>query len=137
MKKIMVFGAFDILHKGHKSFLKQAKKQGTYLIVVIARDQTVARLKGKAVRNSEKNRAKTVLESGLVDKVVLGQLGDKYSIIKKYTPDVICLGYDQGCFEGELSNKLGDFGLNKTKIVRLKAYYPNIYKSSKLGLTIF
>ena len=44
--KIMTFGTFDIFHLGHKSFLKQAREFGNYLIVVIARDKTVKNIKG-------------------------------------------------------------------------------------------
>ncbi|MFC1612715.1 adenylyltransferase/cytidyltransferase family protein [Patescibacteria group bacterium] len=133
MKKVMVFGTFDIFHKGHQSFLKQARGYGTYLIVVIARDRTVINLKGKMAKNSEKMRAKIIMSSGLADKVILGQLRNKYNIIKKYSPDVICLGYDQFSFSEGLNNKLREFGLNKAKIVRLNAFCLDIYKSSKLA----
>ena len=44
-KKVMVFGTFDIFHKGHENFLKQAKKLGDCLTVVVARDETVLKFK--------------------------------------------------------------------------------------------
>ena len=47
MKKVILFGTFDIFHKGHKNFLEQAQEFGDYLIVVIARDKTVKKIKGK------------------------------------------------------------------------------------------
>jgi len=34
----------------------------------------------------------------LADRVVLGNLKNKYAIIKKFKPDIICLGYDQKYF---------------------------------------
>ncbi|HRY82946.1 MAG TPA: FAD synthase [Candidatus Moranbacteria bacterium] len=131
MKKVMAFGTFDIYHLGHKSYLRQAKKIGDYLIVVVARDKTVLRIKKKEVRNNEKARKQILKNSNLANEVVLGKLKDKYAIIKRYKPDVIALGYDQKVDLTELRNKLKEFKI-KTKIIRLKAYKPEIYKSSKL-----
>jgi len=127
----MAFGTFDIYHLGHKSYLRQAKKIGDYLIVVVARDKTVLRIKKKEVRNNEKARKQILKNSNLANEVVLGKLKDKYAIIKRYKPDVIALGYDQKVDLTELRNKLKEFKI-KTKIIRLKAYKPEIYKSSKL-----
>ncbi len=128
-KKTMVFGTFDILHKGHENFLKQAKKYGGYLIIVIARDKTVLKVKGKLPRNSEKQRLIAAEESKLAGKVILGGLIDKYKIIKKCRPDIICLGYDQQAFTEKLEEKIKEYKL-KTKIIRLKPHYPTKYKSS-------
>jgi len=70
-------------------------------------------------------------DSGLADKVVLGSSKNKYAVIEKYKPDVIALGYDQKVNSRELEKKLKEFKLD-AKIVRLKSYKPEIYKSSKL-----
>ena len=131
-KKVMVFGTFDIFHKGHKNFLKQARRKGDFVIAVVARDKTVLDVKKQKSANSERERLKALKVSGLADKVILGNLGDKYLVIKKYKPDVICLGYDQKTFITDLAKKIKEFGLDKTEIIRLKSYYPNKYKSSKL-----
>jgi FAD synthetase len=128
----MVFGTFDVFHKGHESFLNQAKKHGDYLIVVIARDRTVLTVKRRKTENKEQDRLRILKSSGLVDKAVLGNLGDKYLVIKIYKPDVICLGYDQKNFVGDLKKKLREFGFDKTSVVRLKSYYPRKYKSSRI-----
>ena len=128
----MVFGTFDIFHKGHENFLKQARKYGDFLIVVVARDKTVSSVKKQKTKNKEKERVEAIKKSDSADEVVLGNLGDKYSIIRKYKPDVICLGYDQSVFIDKLENKLKEFKLDKTRIVRLKSYYPEKYKSSLL-----
>lgn len=127
----MVFGTFDILHKGHENFFKQAREYGDYLIVVIARDKTVLQVKGKLPSNDERIRLKILEESELADKVILGSLTDKYSAIKKYRPGIICLGYDQSAFTDKLNKKITEFKLS-TKIVRLQPYYPNKFKSSLL-----
>lgn len=133
--RIIAFGTFDIFHKGHENFLKQAKKYGDYLIVVIARDKTVLKIKGKLPRNNEQARLQAVVESGLADKMVLGNLKDKYKIIGKFKPDVICLGYDQEAFTEKLGDKFKKYNLLNTKIVRLKPYCPEKYKSSMFRIT--
>jgi len=135
MKKVITFGTFDIFHKGHESYLKQAKKYGDYLIVVVARDANVLKIKGALPKNDENERLKKVKESGLGDEVVLGNLVDRYQMIKKHRPDVICAGYDQQVSIEELTKKLEEFGLKHTKVVRLKAHKPEIYKSSKLKIS--
>ena len=126
---VMVFGTFGILHQGHKYFLQQAKKYGNYLIVVISRDATVKQVKGKSPDNNEKQRQQAIIKSNLADKVVFGNLKNKYAIIKKFKPDVICLGYDQRYFLSQLEDEIKKLKLN-TKIIRLKSYKAHIYKTS-------
>lgn len=128
----MVFGTFDIFHEGHENFLNQARRKGDFVIAVIARDKTVLDIKKRETMNSEQKRMRVLKDSGLADKVIFGNSGDKYLIIRKYKPDVICLGYDQKAFTTDLARKLKEFHLDKTAITRLKSYYPNKYKSSKL-----
>jgi len=128
---VLVFGTFDIFHPGHAYFLREAKKHGKKLIVVVARDRTVAAVKGRPPKHDEKTRQAAVKKSRLAGQVILGRLGDKYALIKKYRPNVICLGYDQKFFTEKLEEKLKQFRL-ETKIVRLKPFRPHVYKSSKL-----
>lgn len=130
--KVMIFGTFDIFHPGHINFIEQSKQYGNYLIVVVARDETVKLVKGSFPQNRENHRAGVIKESGLANEVILGDLVDRYAIIKKKKPAVICLGYDQQFFIDKLRWVLDSFGLKKTKIIRLRSYYPNKYKSSKL-----
>jgi FAD synthetase len=134
--KVLVFGTFDIFHKGHENFLRQARKYGDFLIVVVARDKTVKKIKGKLPRNKEKVRLERIEKSGLADKAVLGNLGDKHAIIRKIKPDVICLGYDQSAFVENLKKKLFAFEMKNVKIKKLKAHKSEIYKSSKLNRVI-
>ena len=127
----MVFGTFDVFHPGHRDFLKQAKKRGDYLVAVVARDETVLKVKGNLPRNNENFRLNAIKKSGLVDEVFLGNLGNKYEVIKKNKPNVICLGYDQKFFINKLEEKLKEFKLSGTVIIKMKPYHPEIYKSSK------
>ena len=132
MNSILVFGTFDILHAGHIHFLKSAKKLGDTLTVVVARDKTVKLLKKKQPIHTEKERAAILKEMRCVDLGVRRNIKNNvYAVIKKMRPDVIALGYDQVAFIDKLQEKIGEFVLN-TKIVRLKSYKPNVYKSSTI-----
>ncbi|TAN32962.1 FAD synthase [Patescibacteria group bacterium] len=126
MKKVMVFGTFDILHRGHEYVLKQAKKYGDYLVAVAARDTNVRKIKGRAPLNNEKTRVRNLKKLGLADKARLGYVRDPYKVITEEKPNVIALGYDQKEFVEGLKR------FKNVKIVRLKAFKPNIYKSSKM-----
>lgn len=125
----MVFGVFDLLHPGHLSFLKQAKKLGSFLIVSVARDVNVKKIKGKPAVFAEKKRAEHIKELKIANKVILGGIEDPWPHIKKEKPDIIALGYDQGSFVGNLPKELQERGL-KTKVIRLKPFRPEVFKSS-------
>jgi len=136
MKKVLVFGTFDILHPGHKYFLKQAKEQAGYseagyLVIVVARDLTVKQVKHEFPVNNETERLLQVQKLEYVDKAMLGSTDiDKYKIIEEVNPDIICLGYDQKAFIDELPAELDKRGL-KPEIVRINAYKPEKHKSSR------
>ena len=131
-KKVLAFGTFDIFHKGHEFYLKEAKKHGNMLNVVVARDSTVKQLKGKYPLNNELKRLAKIKNLDYVDNAFLGYEGDKYKIIKELKPDVICLGYDQGSFTNNLKIILKKRGLNPKIIKFEKGFKPEIYKTSKL-----
>jgi FAD synthetase len=124
MKKIATFGVFDIVHTGHVKFLKKCKRlaKDSELIVVIARDSTVLKEKGRKPVIPEEQRRYIVESLKPVDKAILGNEGeDKLKIVEKIKPDIIVLGYDQPWDEEELKRKLEKRGL-KIRIIRLKKY---------------
>ena len=96
MKKVMVFGVFDGLHEGHRAFLKEAKQCGDYLIAVLAHDHVVEHLKGRLPRLNFADRFEHLKKEDLIDEIAIGDgnLGT-WSVLEKYKPDVIALGYDQ------------------------------------------
>lgn len=136
MIKVLVFGTFDGLHEGHKYFFRQTKEYGDYLVVVVGRDSTVQKTKNKLTKFNEQERLKVVQESALVDEAKLGNeapLGQKldpYAIVEEIKPNIICLGYDQIFFTDKLKKELPKRGLGHVKIKRLKAFKPEMYKSS-------
>ncbi|MCK5061610.1 FAD synthase [Candidatus Parcubacteria bacterium] len=126
MKTVMAFGTFDYLHPGHISYLKQARKLGDKLIVVVAKDINVTRIKGKAPRQNENIRLDRIKELDIVDKALLGNEKDRLRVVEENQPNIIALGYDQQADEKELEKQF------KGKIIRLKPYKPEKYKSSKI-----
>ena len=131
MSLVMAFGTFDLLHPGHKYFLRMAKNHGGCLIIVIARDRTVKEVKGRMPYHGEKQRQRAVKGQNIADKVILGSLTDNYAAIKKYRPKIIVLGYDQTNFTHQLRAGLNKLKL-KTKIIRLKPFRARKYKTSIL-----
>ncbi len=128
MKKVMAFGTFDTLHPGHEYFLKKAKKLGDSLVVIVARDRTVKKVKNHAPLNTEDKRVQNLKALNLTDKVSLGRIGnDKYAVIRNENPNIIALGYDQKFFIDGLKKAFPD-----VKIVRIRAFHPEIYHSSLL-----
>ena len=133
-KRIMVFGTFDGLHKGHLNFFKQAKNflENSFLIVSIARDKNVFKIKGKSSLLNEKKRMNLVKKCKLVDKVVLSGLKNHIPHIVKENPDIIALGYDQKFYVKNLKKDLKNMGI-LVKIIRLKPYKEYIYKNHLLN----
>jgi FAD synthetase len=129
--RILVFGTFDMIHAGHRNFFKQARSlaKNPQLIVSVARDKNVARIKGRAPRNSEQQRLAQVGCVPEVDRVVLGGVRHHLPHIVRLKPDIIALGYDQRAYVAGLRRDLAAAGLTP-KVVRLKAYQPDKYKTS-------
>lgn len=129
----MVFGTFDNLHPGHLNYFKQARRFGGELIIIVARDKNVLKIKGRRPQQNEKLRARKIRtackELGYQGKVVLGSLTNQWAVLEKYQPEVICLGYDQQVDLKKLKSELVKARLF-CKIKRLKAYRPEKYKSS-------
>lgn len=134
LTRVMCFGAFDGVHPGHLAFLKQAKGFGDFLIVSVGTDKNVKAIKGKPALFSQKDRLALVSAFSIVDEAVLGAESEFYQAIKKQSPNVICLGYDQWASEAEVRRELDRVGLLTTKIVRLKPFKISKAKSTILKL---
>ncbi len=124
-KKVLCAGTFDHLHPGHIDFLKQAKSLGDQLIVVVARDKNVQRIKGIKPENEEMRKLE-LEKTKIPDQVVLGNLDqDPLSILKELLPDIVALGYDQRVSQEKIQAMLPG-----CEVVRLKPFHPDLFKSS-------
>ena len=134
-KKIVVLasGVFDLLHLGHVRFLEEAKRAGgknAELVVIIARDSTVEKTKGRKPIMSEDQRCALVESLKVVDKTVLGYENlDIGEVIENIKPDVIALGYDQEEMASEVQSYVANHKV-KVKLLRIGKFGENSLDSS-------
>ena len=94
-KIVMTNGCFDILHAGHVSYLSNAQKLGTRLIVAVNSDDSVTRLKGAGRPVNPVDRRMTVLAAlGAVDWVVDFKEDTPQRIIANILPNTLVKGGD-------------------------------------------
>lgn len=120
MVKVMATGTFDLLHLGHIYYLKEAKKLGDTLSVVVSTDLTVRRLKHEPV-NTEEIRLNLIKELKIVDEAYLGHEDDIYEIVDEIKPDIIALGFDQLHDEKNIKSELKKRNIN-AKVIRLSEF---------------
>lgn len=89
-------GVFDLLHRGHVSYLDEAAQLGASLVVGVNTDGSVRRLNKGPERpiNAEQDRAALLAALGCVDAVVLFGEDTPESLIAALRPDLIVKGGD-------------------------------------------
>jgi len=121
-KVVLASGTFDLLHLEHVRYLEEAKRAGgrdARLIVLVSRDRTAERRKGRRPVLPEDQRRAIVEALRVVDEAVLGyEEADIGRVIEKIRPDVIALGYDESDVEEEVRRAIGERGL-KVEVVRV------------------
>lgn len=98
MKKVLVGGAFDLIHYGHLSLLRWAKSLGDYLIVQVCSDERIKYKKGEnRPIFPEKERVEIIKAIRYVDQVYVGrgspELNPVLKAIKKTKPDIYIRNY--------------------------------------------
>ena len=88
-------GCFDLLHPGHVSLLRQARRQCDRLVVALNSDASTSRLKGpdRPVQ-SEISRAQILASMADVDLVVVFNEDTPLALIESLRPDVLVKGAD-------------------------------------------
>jgi D-beta-D-heptose 7-phosphate kinase/D-beta-D-heptose 1-phosphate adenosyltransferase len=95
MKIVFTNGCFDILHRGHISYLNMAKRQGDILIIGINSDNSVRGLKGpNRPVNSLEDRSQILAALSSVDHIVPFDGSTPVDLIRVIQPDVFVKGGD-------------------------------------------
>jgi cytidyltransferase-like protein len=130
IKVVFIGGGFEVIHSGHIYTIEQARNRGDVLVVVVARDSTVRRGKGREPVATEAERVKLLSSLRQVDAAILGVEGDIYDTLEKVKPDVVALGYDQRHVKSEIVREAARRGI-PLEVVRLDTQHPKM-KTSRL-----
>ena len=129
---VLTFGSFDVVHKWHEYYLSEARKYGTKLITIIASDNNIERIKWNPPLHSSGKRTEAIEQLWISNEAIVWSESNPMKWLKKYRPDVICLGYDQRWpFVEELPQELKKLWL-RTEIIRITSLCPEKFKSSIL-----
>ena len=113
---VLASGNFDLLHLGHVKYLEEAKEAGgenAKLIVIVARDSTIKKMKGRNPVMPEDQRRSLVESLKVVDEAILGyEELDIGKVLEKIRPDIIAVGHDQDKIEGSVRKALAEKKLN-------------------------
>lgn len=106
-KIVFTNGCFDILHKGHVTYLAQAAQEGTRLVIGLNTDASV-REQGKGEDrpiNDQDARALVIAALGFVDLVLFFEEQTPINLIKELLPDVLVKGADYDPNETDPNSK--------------------------------
>lgn len=88
-------GCFDILHRGHVTYLTEARKLGDLLVVGLNADASVKRLKGpERPINNETDRQYVLSQLKAVDFVEIFTEDTPLNLINKVRPKILVKGGD-------------------------------------------
>ncbi len=95
MTKVITYGTFDLLHRGHIRLLERAKALGDYLIVGVTSDD-FDRARGKInVQQPLMERLAAVEATGLADEIIIEEYeGQKIDDIQRMGVDIFTVGSD-------------------------------------------
>jgi len=94
-KVVFTNGCFDIIHRGHNSYLLEAAELGNKLIVAVNSDESVRKLKGpNRPIVDEYSRAFNLASHTYIDAVILFDEDTPLNLINELQPDVLIKGGD-------------------------------------------
>jgi rfaE bifunctional protein nucleotidyltransferase chain/domain len=94
-KIVFTNGCFDILHRGHVTYLAEARKLGDLLVLGLNSDASVKRLKGpERPINNEEDRKFVMSQLKSIDFVEIFTDDTPLELIKKVSPKVLVKGGD-------------------------------------------
>lgn len=96
LKIVFTNGCFDILHKGHVSYLLEASKKGDKLILGLNSDASVKNQNKSPNRplQDESSRSAVMASLYFVDAVILFEDETPFKLITSIKPDILVKGAD-------------------------------------------
>jgi FAD synthetase len=119
---VLAAGVFDLLHYGHIRYLEEAKKAGgtdARLVVIVARDETVRRMKGSGPVIPEDQRRAVIEALKVVDEALLGfEDMDLDRVIQQVKPEMVVVGHDQDSIKNQVEkiNKVREWDVKLVQI---------------------
>ena len=116
-KVVFTNGCFDILHRGHVTYLAKAASIGNYLIVGVNSDDSVRRLNKAPNRpvNDEESRALIIASLEVVDLVVIFENDTPKELIEFMKPSILVKGADYDADLRDESDPKYVVGANEVK----------------------
>lgn len=135
MIKVITYGTYDLLHKGHINLLRKAKELGDYLIVGVTSD-TFDKSRGKNnVSQTLLERIESIKSTGLADEIIIEDyLGQKIDDIQTFNVDIFAIGSDWlGKFD-YLKEYCEVVYIERTKGVSSTEIRKSLQKNYRLGI---
>lgn len=92
---VLVGGCFDILHYGHLIFLKNAKKEGELLVVLLESDEFIRKRKNRIPVHNQDQRVEMLSSIEIVDFVItlpfLKSDKDYFGLVESMKPKIIAV----------------------------------------------
>src|SRR3989344_8317135 len=126
LMRVLTFGTFDHLHRGHRAYLEFAASKGD-LFIIVARDSNVRAIKGRDPDHTEEERAAALRQAFPAATVTIGDADDYLKPVRDIRPDLIVMGYDQLLPPGVTESDL------PCPVERAHPHEPETFKSSILG----
>ncbi len=128
--KIFIAGTFDNFHVGHQYLCWSVYRKDVEMVIVVARDKTVKRIKKRLPLHTEHQRVdrlKLEFSAYRNVKIRLGNLNTNFlKTIQEEFPTHLQLGYDQQADVVSIQKVLPNLVIR-----RGKPYFANFFKSSK------
>lgn len=104
-KIVLCHGVFDLLHFGHITHFKNAKKNGNILIVSITPDKFVKKGPGRPVFN-QNIRALSLAELNIVDYVTINNSHSAVNVIRTIKPNIFCKGTEYKIHKNDITTEI-------------------------------
>jgi cytidyltransferase-like protein len=130
-KTVLLGGCFDIFHYAHYLFLKNAKKEGDYLILLLESDDFIRRNKKREPLHQQRQRAEILSSLVFVDLIILLPPNltdlDYFQIVKLIQPQIIAVSQN----DPKIVNKKKQAKAVGAKVKRVVPYFKD-YSSTKI-----